>query len=217
MTDNKTALFELPPLPYARNALAPVISEETINFHYGKHHQAYVNNLNTMANDPNILPLLKGKTIEELVRTLDAGKPFNNAAQVWNHDFYWKSMAPNGGGEPSGEIAKAITASFGSFEKFKADFSAEAGGHFGSGWAWLVVDAKDSSKKLKVISTHDAGSPISKLDGRGFRPVLTCDVWEHAYYIDFRNVRAEYVAAWWKTINWQFANEQLANALASKM
>jgi len=215
MSSDSKAQFQLPPLPWNRNALAPHISEETINFHYGKHHQAYVNNLNNFSNDAVMGPLLKGKTIEELVRTLDAGKPFNNAAQVWNHDFYWKSMAANSGGTPSGEIAKAIDKSFGSFDKFRGDFTAEASGHFGSGWAWLVLDPKD--KALKVVSTHDAGCPLSKIDGRGLKPLLTCDVWEHAYYIDFKNARADYVATWWKLVNWNFANEQLANALASKM
>ena len=200
------APFVLPPLPYARDALqAQGISATTIDFHYGKHHAGYVNILNDIAKTD---AKIQGKTVDELVQTLDAGRPFNMAAQIWNHTFYWNSMSPNGGGEPKGAIAKAIDASFGSFAKFKEEFTAAAGGHFGSGWAWLVlVDGK-----LKVVQTHDAGSPLSKQAATGGlqgKPLLTCDVWEHAYYIDFKNARPEYIKAWWNVINWDFANQNL--------
>jgi len=204
--------YELPALPWARDALAQKgISEETINFHYGKHHQAYVNNLNAMAKDD---ASLRGKTIEQLVRTLDTGKALNQAGQIWNHTFYWHSLSPNGGVSPSGDLAKLMDESFGSFDNFKTQFSAEAAGHFGSGWAWLILTA---DKKLKVVSTHDAGVPIAKNAGAAAGvPLLTCDVWEHAYYIDFRNARPDYIKAWWSCVNWKFASDNLAAALASK-
>jgi len=198
------AQFVLPALPYAKDALQPHISAATLEFHYGKHHAGYVTILNDIAKAD---AKLQGKTVDELVQTLDAGRPFNMAAQIWNHTFYWNSMAPKGGGEPNGAIAKAIDASFGSFAKFKEEFSAAAGGHFGSGWAWLVFDGG----KLKVVQTHDAGCPLSKSaqTGGGGKPILTCDVWEHAYYIDYKNARPQYVAAWWNLINWEFANQNL--------
>jgi len=194
--------FVLPELPWAKNALAPHISEETINFHYGKHHQGYVTKLNT---------LVKGtpqadKTLEDLIKTAEPGPVFNCAAQTWNHTFYWHSMAPNAGGEPTGPIKDAIHNSFGDFATFKKQFSDAAAGHFGSGWAWLVLDRTD--KKLHIVQTHDAGCPIR--DGK--IPILTCDVWEHAYYIDYRNDRAKYIDSWWATINWNFANQNLASA-----
>jgi len=197
--------FALPPLPYARDALAPHISADTLDFHHGKHHAAYVNILNDLAAAD---AKLAGKTVEELVTTLDAGKPFNMAAQIWNHTFYWHSMAPKAGGAPKGTVATLIDNSFGSFAKFKEEFTAAAGGHFGSGWAWLVL--KDG--KLKVVQTHDAGNPLAKTAAQGGdqgKPILTCDVWEHAYYIDYKNARPAYIAAWWNLINWDFANANL--------
>ena len=195
-----TAQHVLPPLPYAYGALHPHISEETLKFHHGKHHQTYVDNINKfVSQDSNLV----GKTLGEIMRTATPGPVFTNAAQVWNHTFYWKSMSPNGGGKPTGEIAALIDRDFGSFDEFKTKFSAAASGHFASGWAWLV---KGADGKLKVVDTHDAGNPLR--DGSG-TPLLTCDVWEHAYYIDYRNARAKYVEAWWNVINWEFANENL--------
>ncbi len=189
--------FTLPELPYAKDALAPHLSAETLEFHHGKHHAAYVNNLNTFAKDD---PSIAGKSIEELVRTAQ-GKVFNNAAQVWNHTFYWNSLKPGGGGEPTGAIKEAIDKSFGSFGDFKSKFSAVASGHFGSGWAWLVK----TDAGLEVIDSHDAGCPLAQ----GKTPILTCDVWEHAYYIDYRNARPKYIEAWWNLVNWDHANENL--------
>ena len=189
--------FTLPPLPYANGALAPHISEETVNFHYGKHHAGYVTKLNAaVAGKPEA-----SKTLDELVMTASGGV-FNNAAQIWNHTFYWNSLSPQGGGAPKGAIAEAIDKSFGSFDKFKAEFSAAAVGHFGSGWAWLV---RRQDNTLAVVGTHDAANPMTE----GLKPILACDVWEHAYYIDFRNDRAKYVDAWWSLINWDFANANL--------
>ncbi len=189
--------FTLPELPYAKDALSPHISAETLEFHHGKHHNAYVTNLNNFVSKD---ASLAGKSLEDLVRT-SSGPLFNNAAQVWNHTFYWHSMRPGGGGEPTGEIARRIDASFGSFSAFKEKFSAVATGHFASGWAWLVKDGEG----LAVIDTHDAGSPLTQ----GKTPLLTCDVWEHAYYVDYRNARAKYVEAWWNLVNWDHANAQL--------
>lgn len=192
------ATFELPALPYARDALAPHISAETIDFHYGKHHQAYVNNLNNFAaNDP----ALAAKSLEEIVKT-SSGGVFNNAAQVWNHTFYWNSLSPKGGGAPTGKVAAMIDARWGSFDEFKKAFSAAAMGQFGSGWAWLVLD----NGKLEITTTPNAGTPLTT----AAKPILTCDVWEHAYYVDYRNARATYVEAWWKLVNWDFANQNLA-------
>ena len=189
--------FTLPELPYAKDALAPHISAETLDFHHGKHHQAYVNNLNTFAKDD---ASIAGKSYEDLVRSA-SGKVFNNAAQVWNHTFYWHSMRPGGGGEPTGAIKAAIEKSFGSFATFKEKFSASAAGHFGSGWAWLVK----SDSGLEIVDTHDAGCPLTQ----NKKPVLTCDVWEHAYYIDYRNARAKYIEAWWNLVNWDHASKQI--------
>eukprot|EP01097_Dermamoeba_algensis_P007975 TRINITY_DN515_c0_g1_i3.p1 TRINITY_DN515_c0_g1~~TRINITY_DN515_c0_g1_i3.p1 ORF type:complete len:200 (+),score=64.40 TRINITY_DN515_c0_g1_i3:63-662(+) len=190
--------YELPPLPYAKNALAPHLSEETLNFHYEKHHRGYVNKLNQLAAEK---PAWAGKSYEELIKT-ESGVVFNQAAQIWNHTFYWKSLSPNGGGAPTGKVAELINEAFGSFDAFKEKFSAAASGHFGSGWAWLV---RDDNNKLQIVSTHDAGNPIKD----GHIPVLTCDVWEHAYYIDFRNDRPKYIATWWNLVNWEFANSNL--------
>jgi Fe-Mn family superoxide dismutase len=188
--------FTLPELPYSKDALAPHISERTLSFHYGKHHQAYVTKLNAAIEGTD----LADKSLEELVKTQKGGV-FNNAAQVWNHTFYWNSMSPSGGGEPKGAIADAIKQSFGSFDAFKEKFSTSAAGHFGSGWAWLVMDAG----KLAIVDTHDAGNPITE----GKKPVLTCDVWEHAYYLDYQNARPDYIKAWWNLVNWDFANKNL--------
>jgi len=190
--------IELPALPYARDALAPHISAETIDYHYGKHHQAYVTNLNN---------LIKGGEFENLdlvaIIKKSQGGMFNNAAQVWNHTFYWNSLSPKGGGEPSGKLADAIKKTFGSFAQFKEDFSKTAVGTFGSGWAWLVQRADGG---LGLVSTSNAATPITGSD----RPLLTCDVWEHAYYIDYRNARPKYVEAFWNLANWEFAASQLA-------
>ncbi len=185
--------FELPALPYAKNRLVPHISEETLEFHYGKHHQTYVTNLN------NLVPgtEFEGMPLEEIIMK-SSGGIFNNAAQVWNHTFYWNSLAPNAGGEPTGALADAINATFGSFGKFKEEFTKCAVTTFGSGWAWLVKNADGS---LALVSTSNAGCPL-KTDQK---PLLTCDVWEHAYYIDYRNARPAYLEAFWALVNWDFA------------
>ncbi|MCB9653679.1 MAG: superoxide dismutase [Deltaproteobacteria bacterium] len=189
--------FTLPPLPYAPEALAPHISAETLSFHHGKHHQAYVTKLNALTEGKD----LASKSLDELVRTTEGGV-FNQAAQVWNHTFYWNSMAPNAGGEPTGKIAEAIQRDFGSFANFKEQFSTAAAGQFGSGWAWLV---KDGAGKLAIATTSNAGNPMTE----GKTPILTCDVWEHAYYIDYRNARPKYIEAWWSLVNWAFAEKNL--------
>lgn len=192
-------MFTLPALPYSRQALAPNISEETLDFHYGKHHQTYVNNLNALVeNSP-----LASMSLEEIMLSKPSQAIFNNAAQCWNHTFYWHSMAPKAGGAPHGKIAECIKSSFGSFEAFKEQFSKAAAGQFGSGWAWLCRDAK--SDKLHIETTSNADCPITE----GHKPLLTCDVWEHAYYIDYRNLRPKYIEAWWNLVNWDFANELL--------
>jgi len=190
--------FTLPELPYAKDALAPHISAETLEIHHGKHHNAYVVNLNKFVDAD---PTLQGKTLEEIVRSSKGGV-FNNAAQVWNHTFYWHSMSPKGGGEPTGAVAAKITESFGSFAAFKEKFSAAAAGQFGSGWAWLVQAADGS---LQIVATSNAETPLTQ----GLKPLLTCDVWEHAYYVDYRNRRPDYIAAWWSLVNWEFANQNL--------
>jgi Fe-Mn family superoxide dismutase len=190
--------IELPPLPYARDALAPHISAETLDFHYGKHHQTYVTNLNN---------LIKGTEFESLglddIVKKASGGMFNNAAQVWNHTFYWNSLSPRGGGEPSGKLADAIKKTFGSFQQFKDQFTQTAVGTFGSGWAWLVQRPDGA---LGLVSTSNAATPLTGND----RALLTCDVWEHAYYIDYRNARPKYLEAFWNLANWEFAAEQLA-------
>ncbi len=189
--------FTLPELPYSKDALAPHLSAETLEFHHGKHHNAYVTKLNELvAADP----ALAGKSLEDLIRTTSGG-PFNQAAQTWNHTFYWHSMKPQGGGEPTGAVLEAINKSFGSFSAFKEKFSAAAAGQFGSGWAWLVKDGPN----LAIVATSNAGNPLTE----GKTPVLTCDVWEHAYYIDYRNARPKYVEAWWNLVNWDFAAKNL--------
>ena len=188
----------LPDLPYAVDALAPHISKETLEIHHGRHHAGYVKKLNAAVEADSALA---GKSLEDLIRTASGGV-FNNAAQVFNHTFYWQSLSPDGGGEPSGAIAKAIERDFGSFADFKDKLTKAATGHFGSGWAWLV---KNDAGNLAIIDTHDADNPLVQ----GHTPLLTCDVWEHAYYIDYRNARADYVAAWWNLVNWDFANKSL--------
>jgi Fe-Mn family superoxide dismutase len=188
--------FVLPELPYKKNALAPYLSEETLEYHYGKHHQAYVTNLNNLTADSD----LKKKSLEELIRTQAPGPIFNNASQVWNHTFYWNSMTPHGGGEPKGALADAINASFGSYAQFKEQFTKTAVSHFASGWAWLC---KDKNGKLIVESTANAGCPLKE----GLTPLLTCDVWEHAYYIDYRNLRPKFVEGFFTMVNWDFASK----------
>lgn len=190
--------FELPALPYAKNALVPHISEETIEYHYGKHHQTYVNTLNTLVPGTEF----EGKTLEDIIKT-SSGGIFNNAAQVWNHTFYWNCLKPNGGGEPTGALADAINTTFGSFEKFKEEFTKTSIGTFGSGWAWLVKKADGS---LALASTIGAGNPMTS----GDKPLLTCDVWEHAYYIDYRNLRPKYLENFWALVNWDFVAKNFA-------
>jgi superoxide dismutase, Fe-Mn family len=185
--------FELPPLPYAQNALEPHISAETLEYHYGKHHSTYVNNLNKLTEGTDNA----GKSLEQIIKSASGGL-FNNAAQVWNHTFYWNCLSPNGGGAPTGALAAAIVDAFGSFDAFKEKFSTSAATNFGSGWTWLV---KGADGKLAIVNTSNAGCPITD----GVTPVLTCDVWEHAYYIDYRNARPKYVEAFWKLVNWEFA------------
>lgn len=192
--------FSLPPLPYSKTALAPHISEETLEYHHGKHHQAYVNNLNSLIEGSALV----GKPLEEIVKSKN-GSIFNNAAQVFNHTFYWNSMAPKAGGEPHGKIGELIKNFFGSFEAFKEHFSKAAAGQFGSGWAWLVMDPSDN--RLLIETTANAGCPLTEK----LKPILTCDVWEHAYYIDYRNARPKYIEAWWNLVNWDFANHNLDN------
>ncbi len=184
--------FTLPELPYSRNALEPHISEETLDYHYGKHHQTYVNNLNGMIEGTADAD----KSLEEIIRSASGGL-FNNAAQVWNHTFYWHCLSPNGGGQPSGKLAELIDRDFGSFAEFEKQFSGQAAGNFGSGWTWLVQRPDDS---LAIVNTDDAQTPLTGKD----KPLLTCDVWEHAYYIDYRNARPKYLDAFWKLVNWEF-------------
>lgn len=187
--------ISLPELPYAMDALEPRISKETLEFHYGKHHNAYVVNLNKFIEADSSLA---GKSLEEIVKSSEGGV-FNNAAQVWNHTFYWNSLSPNGGGEPTGDLAEAISDAFGSFSDFKEQFTAAAAGNFGSGWTWLV---KNASGVLEIVNTGNAGTVITE---EGLTPLLTCDVWEHAYYIDYRNARPEYLKNYWELVNWEFA------------
>ncbi|MGL5994900.1 MAG: superoxide dismutase [Fe] [Aeromonas sobria] len=191
--------FELPALPYAINALEPHISQETLEYHHGKHHNTYVVNLN------NLVPgtEFEGKSLEEIIKTSSAGI-FNNAAQIWNHTFYWHCLSPNGGGEPTGELAAAINKAFGSFAEFKDAFTKSAIGNFGSSWTWLVKKADGS---LAIVNTSNAGCPLTEA---GTTPLLTVDLWEHAYYIDFRNLRPKYMETFWTLVNWEFAAKNLA-------
>ena len=189
--------FSLPPLPYEMNALEPHISSETLEFHYGKHHQTYVNNLNGLVEGTDNA----SKSLEEIIMSSDGGL-FNNAAQVWNHTFYWNCMGPNGGGNPTGSAADAINQAFGSFDNFKDQFSKSAATNFGSGWTWLV---KNSSGSVEIQNTSNAGCPMTT----GNKAVLTIDVWEHAYYVDKRNARPAYIESWWNLVNWDYVNSQL--------
>ncbi len=183
----------LPSLPYAMDALAPHISKETLEYHYGKHHQAYVTHLNELIKGTGF----ESATLEEIVKK-SSGVIFNNAAQVWNHTFYWNSLKAMGDGTPTGALADAINKKWGSFDAFKEAFSKSAVGNFGSGWIWLVKKADGS---VDIVSTSNAATPLTGVD----RPLLTCDVWEHAYYIDYRNARAKYVESFWNLANWDFA------------
>jgi len=191
-------VHQLPPLPYSESALEPHISKETIQYHYGKHHQAYVNNLNSLVKGT----ANESKTLEELVRTSHNGL-FNNAAQVWNHTFYWNSLSPNGGGEPKGRVKVAIESQWESFTSFKAEFTKAAATHFGSGWIWLV---EGSDGTLRIVSTHDAANPLRN----GLKPLLCFDVWEHAYYVDYRNLRPKYIEVFWNLVNWEFVDANLS-------
>jgi Fe-Mn family superoxide dismutase len=191
--------FELPALPYARDALAPHISAETLDYHYGKHHNTYVEKLNGMVPGTEF----EGKSLEEVIRT-SSGGIFNNAAQVWNHSFYWECLSPNGGGEATGAVASAINAAFGSFAEFKKAFTDAAVGNFGSGWTWLV---KNSDGSVAIVNTSNAETPLTD---SSVTPLLTVDVWEHAYYIDYRNARPKYLDAFWALVNWDFVNKNFA-------
>lgn len=195
-------MFELPQLPYAKDSLMPHISPETFDYHHGKHHNAYVTNLNN---------LIKGtpqekQTLEEIIRS-SSGGVFNNAAQVWNHTFYWNCLSPNGGGEPTGKLKELIAAAFGSYEEFKAQFTKSAATNFGSGWTWLVLNKE--THKVEIVNTSNAETPLTKAS---LVPLLTIDVWEHAYYVDYRNQRPSYIEAFWKIVNWPFASKNLEAA-----
>jgi superoxide dismutase, Fe-Mn family len=201
MVLDKATIVSLPPLPYGENALEPVISARTVSFHYGKHHAGYVKTLNELvAGTP-----LAGRSLEELVQVTakdpKTASVFHNAAQVWNHNFYWLSMAAKGGGEPAGKLKHAIEGAFGGFKDFRAEFTKAAIGEFGSGWVWLVADKEG---ELQIAVTADADTPL--VDGK--KPLITLDVWEHAYYLDFQNRRADYIAAWLdKLVDWRFAEK----------
>ncbi|WLD57560.1 superoxide dismutase [Fe] [Salinispirillum sp. LH 10-3-1] len=191
--------FELPALPYAQDALEPHISAETLEYHHGKHHATYVTKLNGLVPGTEF----EGKSLEDIIKT-STGGVFNNAAQIWNHTFYWNCLSPNGGGAPTGELADAINAKWGSFEKFQAALDDKAVNNFGSSWTWLVKLADGS---LDIVNTSNAGTPITEA---GVTPLLTVDLWEHAYYIDYRNARPKYLEAFWKLVNWDFAAKNFA-------
>ena len=188
----------LPDLPFAKDALVPHISANTLDYHYGKHHNAYVTNLN------NLIPgtAFEDMPLEDIIKNASGGL-FNNAAQVWNHTFYWNCLSPSGGGAPSGDLASAIDGAFGSFDNFKAEFTKDAATNFGAGWTWLVKNADGS---LAIVSTSNAGTPMT--DGQ--TALLTVDVWEHAYYVDYRNARPKYLEEIWKLFNWDFVSENFA-------
>jgi Fe-Mn family superoxide dismutase len=188
----------LPPLPYPMDALAPHISKETLEYHYGKHHQAYVTNLNNLIKGTEY----ENASLEDIIKK-SSGGVFNNAAQAWNHTFYWNCMKPNGGGNPTGALADAIGIKWGSFDKFKEEFTKSGVGNFGSGWTWLV---KKNDGSVDIVNTSNAGTPLTSAD----KPLMTCDVWEHAYYIDYRNARPKYIETFWKLVNWDFAAKNLA-------
>jgi superoxide dismutase, Fe-Mn family len=191
--------FQISPLPYDKAALEPHISPETIEYHYGKHHQTYVNKLNALIEGSEYID----KNLEEIITSSD-GAIFNNAAQVWNHNFYWNSLSPNGGGNPYGEIEKAINKEFGSFVVFQKQFEEAATSLFGSGWVWLT---RKPDGNLNIEKTSNADTPLTTDN----TALLVCDVWEHAYYIDYRNVRPQYIQAFWSLVNWQFANSNYLN------
>ena len=190
-------MYILPELPYELNALEPHIDRKTLEFHYGKHHQAYVNNLNKMVPGTE----LEGSSLEELVVKSDGGV-FNNAAQVWNHTFYFESLSPNGGGAPAGELADAINRDFGSFENFKDQYAKAAATLFGAGWAWL---AQNNDGRLTIVQEGNAGNPLRS----GLKPLLTIDVWEHAYYLDYQNKRPDYIDAFFEIIDWKVVASRL--------
>ncbi|MGE5622526.1 MAG: superoxide dismutase [Fe] [Bacillota bacterium] len=188
----------LPPLPYAKDALQPHMSQETLEYHYGKHHQAYVTNLNNLIKGTEF----ENASLEDIIKK-SSGGIFNNSAQVWNHTFFWNCLKPNGGGAPSGAVADAINQKWGSFDKFKEEFTKSAVGNFGSGWTWLV---KKSDGSVDIVNTSNAGTPLTTSD----KPLLTCDVWEHAYYIDYRNLRPKFLEAFWNLVNWDFVAKNFA-------
>ncbi|USE34988.1 superoxide dismutase [Fe] [Endozoicomonas sp. SCSIO W0465] len=190
--------FQLPELPYERDALEPHISRETLDYHYGKHHNTYVVKLNGLVEGTE----LENQSLEEIIKTSEGGI-FNNAAQVWNHTFYWNCLSPDGGGKPSDELAAAIDKSFGSFDEFVAKFSDMAVNNFGSSWTWLV---KNTDGSLEIVNTSNAGTPITGDQ----KPLLTCDLWEHAYYIDYRNLRPDYLKGFWALVNWEFVAANFA-------
>ena len=189
---------KLPKLPYAKDALYPYISPETIDFHYGKHHQTYVDTLNKLVKDTEF----ESKTLEEIIKTATPGPIFNNAAQVWNHTFYWETFTSGRDTLPSGKLSEMIRAAYGSLDEFKKQFTAKAIGNFGSGWTWLV-QKQDGS--LDIVNTTNAANPMTD----GFHPLMTCDVWEHAYYIDYRNRRADYLASFWRILDWSAIAKRL--------
>jgi Fe-Mn family superoxide dismutase len=191
--------FELPALPYAKDALLPHITPETLDYHHGKHHNAYVVKLNSLIEGTDFA----GKSLEEIIRSSE-GPVFNNAAQIWNHTFYWHCLAPNAGGEPTGALADAINAKWGSFAAFQTAFNDKAVNNFGSSWTWLV---KKADGTLDIVNTSNAGTPLTDST---VTPVLTVDLWEHAYYIDFRNARPTYLNAFWALVNWEFAAANFA-------
>lgn len=199
--EHATGKHELPDLPYAMDALEPAMSKETLEYHYGKHHAAYVNKLNAAIGDSPFAD----QCIEDIINKAPEGPVFNNAAQVWNHTFFWNCLSPDGGGEPQGELAKAIDKAFGSFDKFKETFKSQAAGHFGSGWVWLI---KSGDGELQVISTPNAQNPMRT----GDTPLLTCDVWEHAFYIDYRNDKGKYVDNFWSIVDWEFVAKNFEEA-----
>ncbi|CAA0125841.1 Superoxide dismutase [Fe] [BD1-7 clade bacterium] len=191
--------IELPSLPYAQNALEPHISAETLEYHYGKHHKTYVDKLNGMTPGTEF----ENKSLEDIVQT-SSGGVFNNAAQIWNHTFYWNCLSPNGGSAATGAVSEAIDRAFGSFDAFKEAFTTAAVGNFGSGWTWLVKNAEGG---VEIVSTSNASTPLTDSN---LTPLLTVDVWEHAYYIDYRNARPAYMDAFWNLVNWDFVNQNFA-------
>lgn len=191
--EHSTGKHELPDLPYAMDALEPAMSKETLEYHYGKHHASYVKKLNGFIGEDPVAE----NSIEDIILNAPEGAVFNNAAQVWNHTFFWNCMSPEGGGAPEGPLAEAVDKTFGSFDQFKEKFKSAAASHFGSGWVWLV---KSNDGKLQVISTPNAQNPMRE----GATPLLTCDVWEHAFYIDYRNDKGKYVDNFWSVVDWDF-------------